>query len=98
MKLGIGLPVSVLSDYMGPSRNGNVLNPCVRRRNMIFMLRVMNNLSWNGIGSRVEFGNMLSWMKACILTTILIIGHCLKNDQTQLAHAVGTVNAEYRLL
>ena len=30
--------------------------------------------------------------------TGLIVGHCLKNDQTQLAHAVGTLNAEYRLL
>ena len=29
---------------------------------------------------------------------LLILGHCLKNDQTQLAHAVGTLNAEYRLL
>ena len=26
------------------------------------------------------------------------VGHCLKNDQTQLAQAVGTLNAEYRLL
>jgi len=26
------------------------------------------------------------------------VGHCLKNDQTQLAHAVGMINAEHRLL
>ena len=62
------------------------------------MLRVMNNLFWKGIGLRDVFGNMLSLMKVCISTTILIIGHCLKNDQTQLAHAVGILNAEYRLL
>jgi SNF2 family DNA or RNA helicase len=27
-----------------------------------------------------------------------MVGHCLKNEQTQLAQAVSTLNAEYRLL
>jgi SWI/SNF-related matrix-associated actin-dependent regulator of chromatin subfamily A member 5 len=35
---------------------------------------------------------------SCPGTSMLRIGHCLKNDQTQLAHAVTTLNAEHRLL
>lgn len=33
-----------------------------------------------------------------ILKGLILTGHCLKNDLTQLSHAVGTLKCEYRLL
>jgi len=35
---------------------------------------------------------------SCFGISVLTVGHILKNEQTQLAHAVHTLNAEYRLL
>ena len=84
---------------MERGRNGNVSRRCVRRRSMTCTLLVMNNLCWRGFGLHIVFGDMLLSMKVTrIHKSYWFLGHCLKNDQTQLAHAVGTLNAEYRLL
>ena len=54
------------------------------------------------VSERGWFGNR-AWKYVVVDEGILHrnesdIGHCLKNDQTQLAHAVQTLNSEYRLL
>lgn len=70
----------------------------------------MSSLSPSDIGLAIEFGGMSSWMKVlpeipmkhisgmCFLLFTYFVGHILKNDQTQMAHAVRLLNAEYRLL
>ena len=71
------------------------------------MLQVMSNLLRNGIGSPIGSGVTSSLTRVPLqpnplallrVLRVFMVGHVLKNEQTQLAHAVCTLNAEYRLL
>ena len=71
------------------------------------MSLVMSSLLRSDIGSRIEFGDMswstkvLPWIPMTFVWGIFplfTLGHILKNEQTQVAHAVRLLNAEYRLL